>query len=246
MIDPSSTTDTAAFVDAVFLAIHNKSYMPAHVALQSAPATSTSFPASSAPSDVQLQDPTRSVSFEELQQSRKRSYNDRPEDSGGGDPHYARGDRQLKQIRRGGGPRNGRMDLYGSRGGRGGFQSSGSPANIPQGPTMGFANLPMPPSGLPFDPSDPIAAMMAMQAMGLPSFPGMPPIPQPTPPSAYDGFGAQGNPLLDLSNNIKGKVRCRDYDTKGYCARGNSCPYEHGNDHLIVPGHDGNMDLTWI
>ena len=215
--------------------------MPGYVPLQTAPPANPTFPVSSAPTSIHLQDPTRNVGPGELPQSRKRSYNERPEDSGGGDPHYGRGDRHLKQMRRGGSSRNGRLDLFGSRGGRGGFQSSGSPTNIPQGPAISFPTLPLPPPGLPFDPNDPIAAMIAMQAMGLPSFPGMPPLPQPAPPSGYDRFGAQGTSTLDIPNNIKGKIRCRDYDTKGYCARGSSCPYEHGNDHLIVPGQDGRM-----
>ncbi|XP_028406262.1 RNA-binding protein 26-like [Dendronephthya gigantea] len=28
--------------------------------------------------------------------------------------------------------------------------------------------------------------------------------------------------------------RCRDYDEKGYCMRGELCPYDHGNDPLVV------------
>lgn len=220
--------------------------MPGYVPLQSAPPVNPSFPVSSTPTTIQLQDPTRNVGSGELPQSRKRSYHDRPEESAGGDPHYGRGDRQLKQMRRGGGGKMGRVDMFGSRGGRGGFQPSGSAANIPQGPAMSFPSLPIPPPGLPFDPNDPIAAMIAMQAMGLPSFPGMPPLPQPAPPSRYDRFEAQGHSALDISINGKGKIRCRDYDTKGYCARGNSCPYEHGNDHLIVPGQDGMMNPVWI
>ena len=33
--------------------------------------------------------------------------------------------------------------------------------------------------------------------------------------------------------------RCRDYDEKGYCMRGELCPYDHGNDPLVV--EDVNM-----
>jgi hypothetical protein len=32
-----------------------------------------------------------------------------------------------------------------------------------------------------------------------------------------------------------GGRRCRDYDTKGFCARGNSCKFEHGQDSIYVP-----------
>ena len=31
------------------------------------------------------------------------------------------------------------------------------------------------------------------------------------------------------------KGRCRDYDTKGYCSRGNRCMYEHGPDPAYMP-----------
>ncbi|KAJ8282288.1 hypothetical protein COCON_G00048070 [Conger conger] len=30
------------------------------------------------------------------------------------------------------------------------------------------------------------------------------------------------------------KRRCRDYDEKGFCVRGDLCPFDHGNDPLIV------------
>lgn len=235
--DCASQIDTAAFVDAIFLAIHNRSYMPGYVAIQSTQAADPSFPAPSAPTAVQIQSANRSIAPGDLPQSRKRSYNDKPEDGTGGDPHYGRGDRQLKQIRRGS-VRNGRADAFGSRGGRGGFQYSASPPNIPQGPTLSFPGLSMPAPGLPFDPNDPIATMIAMQAMSLPSFPAMP-LPQPTSPTGYDRFGAQRSPLLDPSSKTRVRGRCRDYDTRGYCTRGNSCPYEHGTDHMIVPNQDG-------
>lgn len=238
ILDCASQIDTAAFVDAIFLAIHNRSYMPGFVAMQSTPTADPSFPAPSAPTAVHLQNPSRSIGPGDLSQSRKRSYNDKPEDPTGSDPHYGRGDRQLKQIRRGN-VRNGRADAFGSRGGRGGFQYSAGPPNIPQGPALTFPGLPMPAPGLPFDPNDPIATMMAMQAMGLPSFPGMPPLPQPTSPTGYDRFGVQSTPILDPPSKTKVKGRCRDYDTRGYCTRGNSCPYEHGTDHVIVPSQDG-------
>ncbi|KAH9908435.1 hypothetical protein F4778DRAFT_717245 [Xylariomycetidae sp. FL2044] len=32
------------------------------------------------------------------------------------------------------------------------------------------------------------------------------------------------------------KQRCRDYDAKGYCSRGNTCMYEHGTGAMYVPG----------
>lgn len=32
--------------------------------------------------------------------------------------------------------------------------------------------------------------------------------------------------------------RCSDYDTKGFCVKGNTCPFEHGNDHVVAPGNE--------
>ncbi|KAK0715701.1 hypothetical protein B0H67DRAFT_538306 [Lasiosphaeris hirsuta] len=33
--------------------------------------------------------------------------------------------------------------------------------------------------------------------------------------------------------------RCRDYDTKGYCARGNTCMFEHGDNSMYMPPPSG-------
>ncbi|XP_069002153.1 RNA-binding protein 27 isoform X1 [Embiotoca jacksoni] len=44
-----------------------------------------------------------------------------------------------------------------------------------------------------------------------------------------DGVGKPfGNKVVSL------KQRCRDYDEKGFCVRGDLCPFDHGNDPLIV------------
>lgn len=231
-------------MDAIFLAIHNRSYMPGYVPLQTAPPLHIPFSAPSAPATSQLQDASRNLGTGELPPSRKRSYNERQEDIGTGDSHYGRGDRQVKQIRQNGG-RGGRVEVYGPRRGRGGFQLPGTAPNIPQGPVLGFPSLPMPAPRLPFDPNDPMATMIAMQAIGLPSFPGMPPLSLPTSPNGYDQFGAQRAPIADSFINVRSKINCRDYDTKGYCERGVSCPYEH-NDHIIVPGQDGRKGSIWV
>jgi RNA-binding protein 26 len=156
---------------------------------------------------------------------RKRSYNDRgdgdSQDRGfqGGDPNG----RVFKQPRRGGA--RGGFDNFNGRGGFSGGR--GSPMNV-QGmpPPQGFPNMPgmpSPPPGMPpFDPNNPMAAMLAMQAMGfpLPSF--------PTPGSP----GVGGPPIPNMQPK---KQRCRDYDQKGFCARGNTCMYEHGENSIFVP-----------
>ena len=101
------------------------------------------------------------------------------------------------------------------RGGRGEHRGGGR--NImPQMPTP-------PPNMPPFDPNNPFGAIMAMQAMGFP-LPGMPQMPFAGSPPA------QGTAQPKRTGE-----RCQDYDTKGFCALGASCPYEHGNDHVVVP-----------
>ena len=172
--------------------------------------------------------------YPSLPESRKRPYNDAQENGDRGNAHYTRGDRQTKQPRRG---RGGRGDSLGSRGGRNGFQEVGFPFNNAGSPPLpsSFSNMPnVPlPQGIPFDPNDPISAILALQAMGLPPIPGVPPIPQAGSPNGHPEFGGQG------SAGLRKRERCRDYDTQGYCARGDSCPYEHGTDRLIAPSHDG-------
>ncbi|KAM4544545.1 RNA-binding protein 27 isoform 2-T2 [Odontesthes bonariensis] len=36
------------------------------------------------------------------------------------------------------------------------------------------------------------------------------------------------------NKSVSLKQRCRDYDEKGFCVRGDLCPFDHGNDPLIV------------
>lgn len=128
----------------------------------------------------------------------------------------------MKQMRRGG--RGGRADAFAPRNGR--------PASL------SFQNMPMPP---PFDPKDPLAAIMAMQAMGLPPLPGMPPLPQAGSPNVYPQFGGQTlSPSRGPRRNTL-RERCRDYDEKFYCERGDACPYEHGTDRLVASGQDGGF-----
>lgn len=181
--------------------------------------------------------------------SRKRSYNDRGDNDGqdGGD-YQLGGDingRSFKQPRRASSMgRGGRFDGYGNA--RGGRSIQPSHMNIPSMPPQGFPSLPQiptPPPGIPpLDPNNPMAAIMAMQAMGIP-FPGMPPYPQGASP-----VGQAGSPMGGFPPPAKRNQRCRDYDTKGFCARGNTCIYEHGTDSIFVPPNvmDGkcNFSLT--
>uniref|UniRef100_A0A3Q3WSJ9 Uncharacterized protein n=1 Tax=Mola mola TaxID=94237 RepID=A0A3Q3WSJ9_MOLML len=53
--------------------------------------------------------------------------------------------------------------------------------------------------------------------------------------SGYYGTQRQdgvGKPFGNKGASLK--QRCRDYDEKGFCVRGDLCPFDHGNDPLIV------------
>ena len=47
------------------------------------------------------------------------------------------------------------------------------------------------------------------------------------------GRGGRGGMMI--SGRGGRKNRCRDYDTKGFCLRGEMCPYEHGGDVIFLP-----------
>ncbi|RKF72966.1 putative rrm domain protein [Golovinomyces cichoracearum] len=70
-----------------------------------------------------------------------------------------------------------------------------------------------------FDPNDPMTAMLAMQALGFP-FPGANP------------FGPMDFSSPNDPSTSSNKRRCRDYDVKGFCARGIMCNFEHGEDSI--------------
>lgn len=164
------------------------------------------------------------------EQSRKRRFREGSESRE--DTHYSQrgtGDRLTKQMRRGG-SRGGTLSAGIGRAGPLPAQSQialpgmSSPPGAP-----GF------PAGLPpFDPSNPLAAVLAMQAaMGFLPFPGM----SGSPTGFQQGAGNSLPPR-------KPGQRCRDYDTKGFCALGTACPYDHGQDHLVAPGQTEEYDPT--
>ena len=105
--------------------------------------------------------------------------------------------------------------------------------------------MPVPPGGFPpLDPNNPLAAMMAMQAMGLPPLPGFPGLPSMGSPTAFSPVGGHA-PGRGGKPTAKTGERCKDYDTKGFCALGSSCPYEHGTDPIVIPGQsEGNYVCT--
>jgi hypothetical protein len=91
---------------------------------------------------------------------------------------------------------------------------------MPRFPNPGFQGPPQFPGAPSFDPNNAMEAMMNFQNMGLPM-----PMPDFSQQLQQNRPGQQG----------KRRQRCRDYDTKGYCARGNTCMFEHGNDSIFVP-----------
>ncbi|KAF5009017.1 hypothetical protein FDECE_4731, partial [Fusarium decemcellulare] len=111
------------------------------------------------------------------------------------------------------GGRGGRGDDM--RGGRYGG-NSGHMSGLPQRPDMSF------------DPKTMEAAFLQMSAMGMPGY-GIPNFMQ-------QGFGGG-------RNQSRRRGRCRDYDTKGVCSRGSTCPYDHGNEPMFMPlSMDGKGD----
>ncbi len=263
-IDHSS--DTATFVDDVFRVIQTKSYAPGastsqNVAGSAAPLNAPTGPASLSYDPAAPALAGNGIGPGRLGQRRKRSFNDQD----GGDeqnlrfgPH-AGSERAFKQPRRGV-MRGGRFDGPPNRGGRPGgntrpngppYGQDVSPGNVPgpsQPPGMAFPSIPPSNSPFPFDPNDPMAAMLAMQAMGFPPLPVMPgglPVPNPfapgilgPDPATASLSGANGQPAKNPGQ------RCNDYDEKGFCALGGNCPYDHGMDHIVVPGQgEGGLSM---
>ncbi|KAL2061814.1 hypothetical protein VTL71DRAFT_7192 [Oculimacula yallundae] len=224
--------DSAIFVQDVFDAIQYKSYLPGAPPIRrpSLPLAPPSGPSPTfAPSYAST---AMGVPTGPQNGSRKRSYNDR----GDGDMQnrgQTMGDpngRAFKQPRRGGAVRGG-FDPFYQGGGRGGGFAGGRPPpmNLQGMPPQGFStmpSMPSPPPGMPpMDPNNPMAAILAMQAMGFP----------------IPGFPGATSPSLPTQ-----KQRCRDYDDKGFCARGNTCEYEHGQHSIWVPptGRGDEYDPT--
>lgn len=214
--------DSAGFIRDVFDVIAYKSYLPGSApppqrrpSFPFAPPTGPSAMPSYAPG------PTLGMGgppFGGPNGSRKRTYNDR----GDGDaqdrgmaPMGGPDSRMFKQPRRGGGmPGRGGYDNFN---GRGGFPGGRQPPMLHHGP----------PNLMPtFDPADPMAFMLQMQNMGQNlgwdpklNAPPISPVGRGPPPVARQPR----------------RPRCRDYDQKGFCARGNTCMYEHGDNSIFVP-----------
>jgi len=98
------------------------------------------------------------------------------------------------------------------------------------GQAGGFMHSLPPRPDMPFDPKV-MEAFLQMGAMGMP-YSGMPNFPQ----QSFGGGKSQS----------RKRGRCRDFDTKGFCSRGSTCPYDHGNEPILMPqGNDGKSDQRY-
>jgi RNA-binding protein 26 len=212
-------TDSSAFISELFDALHYKSYLPGAPPppqrQQSIPFAPPTGP-SNMPSYGGL-----GAQYGGQNGNRKRTFNER----GDGDAQDRNmggmeNGRVFKQLRRGVPGRGG----YGDFSGRGDFNGRGGYAGGRQPHTNGppLEQSLLPPLD-PNNPPDPMALMLAIQNMGQSM--GFP-ISSPLQPGQGGNATAQKPPR---------RGRCRDYDQKGFCARGNTCMYEHGENSIWVP-----------
>ncbi|KAJ4355143.1 hypothetical protein N0V95_003165 [Ascochyta clinopodiicola] len=226
--------NTAAFVDEVISTLKNRSYAPranpdvstqppapipsivgtstseylpypSH-AFNTAPLHAPRGPAASRVSNGKHRLPDRPTgappaSNAQQERSRKRKQNDR-------DTSQPREGLDLPSSHHTGNDRPVKQAARRGKNGRAGGLNAQAAAFAPM-PNMppfspAFGDVP------PFDPGNPMAFLAMAAAFGI-NLPGMPPMP---------AFNAQG---AETSN-----IRCADYDTKGFCAAGSVCPYQHG------------------
>lgn len=171
---------------------------------------------------------------QEPERGQKRSYYDRDRDPSY-DNQSSTSSRSFKAPRRGyerGGANGGRWAGRGNMGmGRGGpirDDRDLSTSPLFKSPTTTGLLPGMPGFVWPEDPN--LTAMMAMQAAGLLSatFPVVPPV------------ADAGSPPPRKPVERKVGERCKDYDQMGYCMKGDMCPYEHGNDPIVVKEEGGD------
>ncbi|KAI1760770.1 hypothetical protein GGR53DRAFT_508469 [Hypoxylon sp. FL1150] len=216
--------DAAAFTDDVFQAIMYQSYRPG--APPAPPSNRHALPLPHPPAEIPIPSqyqPQLPYGAPQITPpfgqggSRKRAYNDRDDndvdiilnDHGSytGAPSY-------KHARRGGN--------FARRGGR--FDDPYAPRDQPAFPgpypTPSSSGRYGPPPPAPYQPPHHgqglrlVDPAVIMQQLGI-SIPQISELPKPI----YSGPSPAPR---------RNRRRCRDYDTKGYCARGNSCRFEHG------------------
>ncbi|KAJ9137329.1 RNA recognition motif-containing protein [Pleurostoma richardsiae] len=206
--------DTSVFVNDVFQAIRYKSYLPGAPPppKEQPPPAQLQFLGLATPSFPQAaplgpaQNGSKKRSFQETGDADSQT---------GREMQFSGGGRSFKQPRRGG--RGGRNDDATRGAGRGAPGGGYFPGG--RGPASGY---PPGQGGLwQFDPGNPLEGMMKMEQLGIP-LPALPDMPQ-------QQFQTQRSPQQ------RRRGRCRDYDIKGYCARGQNCMFEHGPSSMYIP-----------
>jgi hypothetical protein len=208
------------FVEEVFAAVKSKSFILSNSttsdALPGAPFNPPTGPSFNPPTGPSAQVSARSVP--DLAQSnasqpiqpirnRKRSYHERDADD------YPHGQFSSSPV----GPaskflRRGNQRMAAARGGAPNLPVSA----VSYSPVMNGHGVP-PLQGV--DLNSTIPAMMAqIQAMG----------------AILSGMSSGAYPDGLQHGRGRGR-RCFDYDTKGFCARGSTCPYEHGTNSVVMP-----------
>lgn len=235
-ITPFLKEDTKGFADDLIQTIKYKSYIPgAEPPPKAYPAAVASKSFFAAPSPNQPTFPTGSAGG-----SRKRSFHDRGDFDASIGRDQGPGGRSFKQPRRGGGQgRNkGYLDLDRPRptpqlqyGGYPNATAQHAPPYMPIGPAAAIS---------PLDPSNPLEVMRKLQQLSQQLGMQM---------AALSDYSQQQNnyPSQRVPSH-KRKGRCRDYDTKGYCARGQNCIFEHSNENeqtftLPTPLNSGQIQL---
>ncbi|GAB1737329.1 hypothetical protein NU219Hw_g1254t1 [Hortaea werneckii] len=206
--------NTESFINNAFLAIATKNYDPSRPAPN--PAATGYLP----PSHTTYEPPNQ------RSDNRKRSlYGEDVTNPYDGQRRRHEGDgRPVKQARRGG--RNQEKARAKSSLPSGQNYAHPVPYIPPQNQMLQQPPIPGPLPGMqPFDPNDPMGSIIAMgQLMGLP----LPPFPSD-----------QNLPIQAASGQ-----RCRDYDIKGFCSGGVSCPYKLGESPYVVPQLSDEYDPT--
>lgn len=208
--------DTKLFANELLQTIRHKSYIPGAPPPPKSQPASVSQASHGAPSATPSSFPAGPAAG-----PRKRGFQDRGDfDAPNGREQFQGGGRLFKQPRRGGG--------FGRRG----YVDPDAPQPVQQLAQHGFPGAPGH-NALPYVPTGPAATM--------PNF-----VPATDPAEAMrqlqqlsqqigmqmaqmSGFSPQPGFMPHQPPPQKKRGRCRDYDTKGYCARGQNCKFEHSN-----------------
>ncbi|KAK7997378.1 hypothetical protein PG989_005418 [Apiospora arundinis] len=255
--------DSTAFTNDVFQAVQYKSYLPgappAPPALETLAPPAPQIPQGPAAQQFSMPgsdfaefqhtpyaDTPTAFPGSTLRGGKKRSYRDldAPDTQQmswgayGANPYQQGAQQSYKQARRGGpqAVRGGRFeDPYASRG-RGGYGAFPGPSGHHGAPFPGpdeayNPNQPFPvgpSSGMPqLDANTIMDNIRQLQELGAQMGIQMPQAPQ-LPRPVYSGTAITPKPP-------RRRAPCRDYETKGFCSRGNKCMFEHGGGSGSVP-----------